>query len=101
MYLWQTDAPSKVLSAEVKGLPWSLDSIVTPQEQQSTTVRAELVKKHPPGQLTNEATLPMSKPRNRCSPSPVWLHTIGGNAIRKAILWTNGSAGPSVLDATG
>ena len=65
VYLQQTDAPSKVraalrvLSAEGKGLSWPLDSIVTPQEQQSTTVRVELVKKHPPGQPTNEATLPM------------------------------------------
>ena len=85
---------------EGKGSSLPLDSIVATIEQQSTTVRAELVKKHPPGQPAHEAALIQSNTQIHDVHS-VLFECIDGDAIRNAAIRTNGSAGPSGLNANG
>ena len=85
---------------EGKGSSLPLDSIVATNEQQSTTVRAELVKKHPPDQPAHEATLVQSNIQIH-DVHPVLFDCIDGDTIRNTAIRTNGSVGPSGLDANG
>ena len=66
----------------------------------SWTVYNELLKKHPPGQPAHpEALKPLSSVSSDFH--PVIFDALDGTVIRSAALRTQGSAGPSGLDAYG
>ena len=93
-------AALRLLSDASKGAPLSLDAQLTTEIfDQHTTVRDELLKKHPPGQPAHPDTLihSITPPETH----PVIFECMDGNAIRSAVLHTHGSAGPSGLDAIG
>ena len=100
MFQGKVRAALRVISVEGKGSSLPLDSIIPTNEQQSTTVREELVKKHPPGRPANGTSLvpPNTQTHNV---HPVLFDCIDGDGIRNAAIHTNGSAGPSGLDANG
>ena len=87
-----------MLSVEGKGSSLPLDSTIHTNDQQLTTVREELAKKHPPGQPARGDTLVPSITQNH-DICPALFECINGDAIRNAAIHTNGSAGPSNLDA--
>ena len=76
------------------GVP-SLESVIHLQEQ--TTVR-ELVSKHTPDQPAHPETL-LSPPSSLLEPHPVLFECLDGEMICFAALRTEGSAGPSGVDA--
>ena len=91
-------AALRILTNESKGGPLPTDTrLSTHQDQPITTVRDELLKKHPPGQPAHPNGLISS-----ITPRPVThLDCLDGASIRTAALHTNGSAGPSGIDSTG
>ncbi len=95
-------AALRLLSDEGKGAPLSLETQITTQEHHpATTVRNELLKKHPPGQPAHPNALLHPDPTTPLSIHPVIFDCLDGAAIRSAALHTNGSAGPSGIDANG
>ena len=83
-------AAMRLLSDEEKG---------TPGLQPPTTVRDELLKKHPPCQPAHPDTLLHATTPFKTH--PIIFDCLSGAAIHSAALHTNGSAGPSGIDATG
>lgn len=76
MFQVKVQAAVRLLSAVGKGLSLPLDSKITLNEQ-STTVREELVKKHPTGQSTHGVTLAQSNVQNQHT-YPVLFDCIDG-----------------------
>ena len=77
----------------------SLDEQMDPQNVQSPTVRQVLHEKHPDARDGSlEALVP---PSAAPQVHPVLFESLTGAAIRAAALRTNGSAGPSGVDAVG
>ena len=64
------------------------------------TVREELICKHPIGQPIHPSAV-LSFPTSKLPSHPVIFDSLEGASIRTAALHTNGSAGPSGLDALG
>ena len=64
------------------------------------TVREKLISKHPIGQPIHPSTV-LSFPTPKLPSHPVIIESLDGASIRVAALHTNGSAGPSGLDALG
>ena len=89
-----------MLSVEGKGSSLPLDSTIHTSDQQLTTVREELAKKHPPGQPAHGDTLVPSTAQNH-DIHPVLFECTDGDTVWNAALHTNGSAGPSGLDTIG
>ena len=93
-------ATLRLLSDEVKGTPLPLDTqLPTDEDQLPTTIHNELLKKHPSGQPAHADALLhsiISPPMH-----PVVFECLDGESIRSAALHTNGSAGPSGIDARG
>ena len=86
-------------SASNSGTPLRLDMPVD-MNSPSWTVYNELLKKHPPGQPAHpEALKPLSSVSSDFH--PVIFDALDGTVIRSAALRTQGSAGPSGLDAYG
>ena len=86
-------------SASNSGTPLRLDMPVD-MNSPSWTVYNELLKKHPPGQPAHpEALKPLSSGGSDFH--PVIFDAPDGTVIRSAALRTQGSAGPSGLDAYG
>ena len=96
-------AALRLISEEGKGALLLLDTQLPTDEHQPEpiTVRDELLKKHPPGQPANPDTILYPDPRAPPVFLPVIFECLDGAAIRSAALHTNGSAGPSGLDAIG
>ena len=99
MFEGKVRAAMRVLSVEGKGASLPLDSVLTTGDHQSNvTVREELIRKHPPGQPAHSNNV-----LDACNSDvhPVLYECIDRAAIRKAAIRTNGSVGPSGLDACG
>ena len=64
------------------------------------TVREELISKHPIGQPIHPSAV-LSIPTSKLPSHPVILDSLDGASLWTAALHTNGSAGPSGLDALG
>ena len=98
MFEGKVRAAMRVLSVEGKGASLPLDGVLTTGDQSNVIVRDELAKKHPPGQAADTNNV-----LDACNSDvhPVLYECIDGAAIRKAAIRTNGSAGPSGLDACG
>ena len=64
------------------------------------TVHEELISKHPIGQPIHPSAV-LSFPTSKLPSHPVIFDSLDGASIRTAALHTNGSAGPSGLDALG
>ena len=96
-------AALRLISEEGKGALLLLDTQLPTDEHQPEpiTVRDELLKKHPPGQPAHPDTILYPDPRAPPVFLPVIFECLDGAAIRSAALHTNGSAGPSGLDAIG
>ena len=96
-------AALRLISEEWKGALLLLDTQLPTDEHQPEpiTVRDELLKKHPPGQPAHPDTILYPDPRAPPVFLPVIFECLDGAAIRSAALHTNGSAGPSGLDAIG
>ena len=91
-------AALRTLTDEANGGPLPMDAQVTTEGQPNTTVRDELLKKHPAGQPAYpEILLPLTTPATH----PVVFDCLDGGVIRSAALRTHGSAGPSGVDAVG
>ena len=91
-------AALRLPSGEGKGAPLSLDTqLPTDEDQLATTVRNELLKKHPSGQSAHADALlhPIIPPPTH----PVVFKCLDGASIRSAALHTNSSAGPSGVNA--
>ena len=80
----------RILSVEGKGDSLPLDNVLTTGDHQSNA------RKHPPRQPAHSNNV-----LDACNPDvhPVRHECIEGAGIRKAAICTNGSAGPSSLDA--
>ena len=91
-------AALRTLTDEANGGPLPMDAKVTTEGQPNTTVRDELLKKHPAGQPAYpEILLPLTTPATH----PVVFDCLDGGVIRSAALRTHGSAGSSGVDAVG
>ena len=94
-------AALRILTNESKGGPLPIDTrLSTHPDQPITTVRDELLKKHPPGQPAHPDAL-ISSTTPRPVTHRVVFDCLDGASIRTAALHTNGSAGPSGIDSTG
>ena len=98
MFEGKVRAAMRVLSVEGKGASLPLDGVLTTGDQSNVTVRDELAKKHPPGQPADSNNVLDAR---NSDVHPVLYECIDGAAIPKAAIRTNGSAGPSGLDACG
>ena len=91
-------AALRTLTDEANGGPLPMDAQVITEGQPSATVREELLKKHPAGQPAYpEILLPLTTPATH----PVVFDCLDGGVIWSAALRTQGSAGPSGVDAVG
>ena len=63
-------------------------------------MREELISKHPSGQSIHPSAV-LSSPTLKLPSHHVIFDSLDGASIRTAVLLTNGSAGPSGLDALG
>ncbi len=92
----------RLLSQSDKGQPLALDDLIDTSSSQPEVVRDILHRKHPPAQPASPDSLispyPPS-PDDLINPHPVIFDQLDGDLIKKCALRTNGSAGPSVLDA--
>ena len=86
-------ATLRLLSDVGNGAPLPLDTLLpTGEHQPPTTVHAELLKKHPPGQPAHPDGLLHPTIPPPCH--PVVFECLDGASICTAALHTNGSAGP-------
>ena len=86
----------RLLSSDSRGTPLSLDKEIT-SSTGSDTIRDILHKKHPPSRpVYPSAILPEEAPS---STHPILLESITGQLVRTTAIHTEGTAGPSGLDA--
>ena len=93
-------AALQIPTDEVKGGPLHMDAQVSTDGETNTTVRDELLKKHPPGQPVNPKVL-LPLPNFMPVTHPVVFDCLDGSTIRSTSLHTHSSAGPSGIDAVG
>ena len=87
------------ISENHRGEVLSLDERMDPLNDQSPTVRQVLHEKHPDArEVSLEALI---RPNAASQVHPVFFESLTGVSIRAAALRTNGSAGPSGMDAVG
>ena len=87
----------RLLSEPRRGQLLSLDQMVPDNDGESSiSVRKTLERKHPPGVSAAIDALLQEKPPET---HPVLFDSLNGDKIRQAALHTQGSAGPSGLDA--
>ena len=100
MFQGKVKSALRLLSETRKGSPLRIDMLLASGEETTSTVRDELLKKHPSGQTASPEALlqphSLLPPPNR----PVIFEHIDAASIRSAALRTNRSAGPSGLDAS-